>query len=235
GHGAGAAIRGALQSAGRVGNHRLGHGARGARQRHAGCGRHRRDDRRGAESKGRRRGAPRRPGRRAARPRPCAKRSGMSGAARGGRLLENLLIFGRVLRRAGIDVHPGRLLDVIEALGYVDLGSRDEVYHTCRALLVHRHDQIAIFDRAFAVFWRDHHDLELRREPSPSEAARSATTVERFIEIDEAVTPSGDEADDEAAGPERAPKTWSDVDMLATKDFAAFTVEEVAKARMALS
>ena len=159
----------------------------------------------------------------------------MSGAARGGRLLENLLIFGRVLRRAGIDVHPGRLLDVIEALGYVDLGSRDEVYHTCRALLVHRHDQIAIFDRAFAVFWRDHHDLELRREPSPSEAARSATTVERFIEIDEAVTPSGDEADDEAAGPGRAPKTWSDVDMLATKDFAAFTVEEVAKARMALS
>src|SRR5437588_10613490 len=94
------------------------------------------------------------------------------------RLLENLLIFGRVLRRAGIDVHPGRLLDVIEALGYVDLGSRDEVYHTCRALLVHRHDQIAIFDRAFAVFWRDHHDLELRREPSPSEATRSATTVE---------------------------------------------------------
>ena len=58
---------------------------------------------------------------------------------------------------------------------------------------------------------------------------------ERFIEIDEAVTPSGDEADDEAAGPGRAPKTWSDVDMLATKDFAAFTVEEVAKARMALS
>ena len=43
------------------------------------------------------------------------------------RLLENLLIFGRVLRRAGIDVHPGRLLDVIEALEQVNLGARDEV------------------------------------------------------------------------------------------------------------
>ena len=157
----------------------------------------------------------------------------MSGAAP--HLLENLLIFGRVLRRAGIDVHPGRLLDVIEALGHVDLGSRDEVYHTCRALLVHRHDQIAIFDRAFAAFWREHRDLEVRRGQSPSEPVHSATTIERFIEIDEAVTPSGEEAEDEAAGPERAPKTWSDVDMLATKDFAAFTVEEVAKARMALS
>src|SRR5437867_2386769 len=87
-------------------------------------------------------------------PEPPAKRGRMSGAAP--HLLENLLIFGRVLRRAGIDVHPGRLLDVIEALGHVDLGSRDEVYHTCRALLVHRHDQIAIFDRAFAAFWREH-------------------------------------------------------------------------------
>jgi uncharacterized protein with von Willebrand factor type A (vWA) domain len=73
------------------------------------------------------------------------------------RLLDNLLVFGRVLRRAGIDVHPGRLLDVVEALGHVDLGSRDEVYHTCRALLVHRQEQIALFDRAFAAFWREHH------------------------------------------------------------------------------
>ena len=46
------------------------------------------------------------------------------------RLLDNLLVFGRVLRRAGIDVHPGRLLDVVEALGHVNLGARDEVYHT---------------------------------------------------------------------------------------------------------
>jgi len=57
-------------------------------------------------------------------------------------LLDNLLVFGRVLRHAGIDVHHGRLLDVVEALGHVDLGARDEVYHTCRALLVHRQDEI---------------------------------------------------------------------------------------------
>jgi uncharacterized protein with von Willebrand factor type A (vWA) domain len=67
------------------------------------------------------------------------------------RLLDNLLVFGRVLRRAGIDVHRGRLLDLIEALGHVNLGARDEVYHTCRALLVHRQEQIATFDRAFAA------------------------------------------------------------------------------------
>src|SRR6185436_10132537 len=65
----------------------------------------------------------------------------------------NLLVFGRLLRRLGIDVHVGRLLDVTEALQHVDLSSRDEVYYTCRALLVYRHDQLAIFDRAFEAFW----------------------------------------------------------------------------------
>ncbi len=80
-------------------------------------------------------------------------------------LLDNLLIFGRVLRDAGIDVHRGRLLDVVDALGHVDLGARDEVYHTCRALLVHRQEQIAIFDRAFDAFWREHHD----GDPGPAQ------------------------------------------------------------------
>ena len=43
------------------------------------------------------------------------------------RLLDNLLIFGGVLRRAGIDVHAGRLAELAEALAYVDLGAQDEV------------------------------------------------------------------------------------------------------------
>ena len=101
------------------------------------------------------------------------------------RLLDNLLIFGRVLRRAGIDVHPGRLLDVIEALGHVNLGARDEVYHTCRALLVHRQEQIAIFDRAFAAFWREHHEAEARSDPRPDESRASAIEIEEVLAPDE--------------------------------------------------
>ena len=31
-------------------------------------------------------------------------------------LLENLLTFGRLLKRAGIDTHAGRTTDVVEAL-----------------------------------------------------------------------------------------------------------------------
>ena len=73
-------------------------------------------------------------------------------------LLGNLLVFGRLLRALGLEVHLGRLLDVAEALQHVNIGAREDVYHTCRALLVHRHEDLAIFDRAFDAFWRVHGD-----------------------------------------------------------------------------
>ena len=79
-------------------------------------------------------------------------------------LLDNLLAFGRLLRRLGLDVHPGRMLDVTEALQHVDIRVQAEVYHTCRALLVHRHDDLSIFDRAFDAFWRQAH-CPLSRDP----------------------------------------------------------------------
>ena len=89
-----------------------------------------------------------------------------------------MLTFGRVLRRAGLDVHLGRLLDLVEALGHVNLGARDEVYHACRALLVHRHEQIAVFDRAFAAFWRQQQKRsdQLCEPPQPSRALAERET-----------------------------------------------------------
>ena len=93
------------------------------------------------------------------------------------RLLDNLLFFGRLLRRSGIDVHPGRMIDVVEALGHVNLAMRDEVYHTCRALLVHRREQLAVFDVVFDTFWRQ----RLARRPAGgSLAAPPASKVDKL-------------------------------------------------------
>ena len=149
-------------------------------------------------------------------------------------LLDNLLIFGRVLRDAGVDVHRGRLLDVVDALGHVDLGARDEVYHTCRALLVHRQEQIATFDRAFDAFWREHH------EGNPANARRHDAPPAQAVEIAEVAAlhgpdapPGLDDAEDEPAA--KGGLIWSDGGGLADKDFAAFTSEEIAEATTALS
>ena len=71
-----------------------------------------------------------------------------------GQLLRNLLLFGRLLRGLGLDVNPGRLLDVFHALPHVEIGHRSDFYHTLRSLLVHRREDQPLFDQAFALFWR---------------------------------------------------------------------------------
>jgi uncharacterized protein len=161
------------------------------------------------------------------------------------RLAGNLLIFGRVLRRAGFHLHSGRLAELIEALGYVNLTARDDVYHTCRALLVQRQDQIVIFDVAFTAFWRQHRD----GPPARRGREQSVEPLASVVQAEELLVPEaldgapgsdstpGDRADEEegAGFPKKHLKTWSDRSALARKDFAALTTDELAEARAALS
>ena len=72
-------------------------------------------------------------------------------------LLHNLVHFTRLLHRLGLDVQAGRTRDVAAALAHVDVGRRSDFYHTLRSLLVHRVDDLALFDEAFRVFWRRPH------------------------------------------------------------------------------
>jgi uncharacterized protein len=151
-------------------------------------------------------------------------------------LLDNLLIFGRILRRAGIDVHAGRLIDVVEALRYVRLADRGEVYHACRALLVHREDQIAIFDLAFAAFWREgrHGRRALDEPPDRSDASRDAH--QSLLEAGEVLAAAdADDVESDASPQTASLKTWSDHAAFVTKDFAAFSADELVEARNALS
>jgi len=69
-------------------------------------------------------------------------------------LLQNLLHFGRLLHDLGVDVHAGRMLDVVAALEHIDLGRRSDFYYTLQSLLVHRQRDLATFDEAFRAFWR---------------------------------------------------------------------------------
>ncbi len=72
----------------------------------------------------------------------------------GGHLLHNLLLFGRVLRGLGLDVNPGRMMDLVKALGTVQVGRREDFFFAARSLLVHREEDLALFDQAFSQFWR---------------------------------------------------------------------------------
>jgi uncharacterized protein with von Willebrand factor type A (vWA) domain len=150
-----------------------------------------------------------------------------------GSFVENLVVFGRLLRRIGFEVPVGRILDLTEALTHVDLNSRDEVFHTCRALLVQRHDQLAAFENAFDAFWRDHSNPFAMQGTSVRDArttAAKASAAAGLLPADESAPEES--ADDQS--PEAVLQTWSEVGGLAHKDFAEFSPEEMARARVAL-
>jgi uncharacterized protein with von Willebrand factor type A (vWA) domain len=118
---------------------------------------------------------------------------------------------------------------ITDALQHVDLRSRDEVYHTCRALLVHRHDQLTLFDRAFDMFWRVH----AGQSTAVSGAARSGDS-NRGPSQAEWPAPGEVDPPDEGAPSPALIQTWSDAGVIADKDFGEFTADEVTRARLAL-
>ena len=148
-----------------------------------------------------------------------------------GHLLHNLLLFGRVLRELGLDVHAGRMLDVIRALEYVDVGRKRDFYVTLLSLLVHRQRDLPLFDEAFRVFWRRPVDrlttMDLRslgeqrryRQPQvgpPLGGDSSAETDSRGVQDMDEV---------------ELTQTYSPQEVLREKDFAKFSPREVSQAK----
>jgi uncharacterized protein len=155
-----------------------------------------------------------------------------------GSLVPNLLVFGRLLRSLGLDVTVGQIVDVIQAFGRMDIGHREDVYHTMRALLVRRREHLGLFDRAFDAFWSDHGERWGRRDLHAIGEPRGSVKVQ--IDV---VTPEGPDAPpdaDEAATehvtlPEAPIRTASSIETLRNQDFAEFTPDELALARTALA
>ena len=71
-----------------------------------------------------------------------------------GRLLHNLLLFGRILRGLGLDVNPGRMMDLVSALDHIEIGNKADFFYAARTLLVHEREDLELFDEAFDLFWR---------------------------------------------------------------------------------
>jgi uncharacterized protein with von Willebrand factor type A (vWA) domain len=148
--------------------------------------------------------------------------------------LHNLVVFERLLRRAGLDVHTGRLIDLTRALAEIDIANREEVYHACRTLMLHRREDLATFDRVFAAFWQatagEASSAESPlRQPSKTAIEEPGLRLEQEDDR-ESSTADADNPDDSDDDESRA---WSDAARLTHKDFAEFTEEEIQLARVA--
>ena len=67
--------------------------------------------------------------------------------------VRHVVTFGRVLREAGLEVGPGRVVDALRALDAVQIDRQEDVYFALRQTLVSRQDELDLFDRAFTAWF----------------------------------------------------------------------------------
>ena len=153
-----------------------------------------------------------------------------------GAILPNLLMFGEVLRRLGLDVGSGNMLDLVRATEFVPIGgNRNDFRLAARALLVHRRSDYELFDEAFQVFWRrPAHGRSMRDLRSMGEERRYRMPRVTPHREDTSDGPPGDDGAEDAG--DRQPvvdlqRSFSAREVLRQRDFADYTPAEVSAAR----
>ena len=158
-----------------------------------------------------------------------------------GRLADNIVYFCRALRHAGVKLGPSKVTDAIGAVLNCGIGNRDDFYWTLHCVLISRHEDAAVFDETFRLFWR------------------SRELVEKMIQMFSPVAPGNAERQKARAGESRvaealfqdrqretqvnsvpeievdATLTFSDREVLRQKDFAQMSAAELARAKRAIA
>jgi hypothetical protein len=160
----------------------------------------------------------------------------------GGRLVENLMLFARTLRAAGLPVGPGRVLQGVEAMQAVGIARRDDLYWALHAVFVNRREEHVLFDQAFQVFWRNPRLLDRLRQlvlpETPGGAEENQDRREIAKRLAEALS-SANERDSEREDREDveidAAETWSRDAVLRTMDFESMGRAEIEDAKRAIA
>lgn len=136
------------------------------------------------------------------------------------------VLFTRALRQAGLEAALGSVIMFLEAIEAVGPTDRRAVYWAGRSTLVHRPEDIELYDQVFDAFW-------VGSRPMP---ARVVVTEQVTIAYDDPDDAQGGEAPE--AEPSSQPTLrvrYSDVEVLKDKDFALCTVAELDEARRLMS
>ncbi|MGH1425075.1 MAG: vWA domain-containing protein [Pseudooceanicola sp.] len=153
-------------------------------------------------------------------------------------LAANITHFARALRRAGLKIGSGRVLDAVRAVQAAGFTQREDFFWTLHACFVTRPEERAVFAQVFRLFWRDPRDLErvmaatlpILRDitdpgrPPPAESRAAEALLD-------GMWPEPDTADAQADVTIDASNTASAQERLRSLDFEQMTNAEMADAR----
>lgn len=161
------------------------------------------------------------------------------------RLAGNITHFARALRRAGLPIGPGRVIDAIRAVQAVGFTDRADFYWTLQACFVSRPEHRTVFGQVFRLYWRDPRYLEhmmammlpairgVQDERHAKAAEKRAAEALLDGQGPEPPAPQ-DSAGEEITLDIDASLTMSAQERLRTLDFEQMSTEEVAAAKRML-
>lgn len=164
-----------------------------------------------------------------------------------GKLAHNITHFARALRKAGLPVGPGRVIDAIRAVEAVGFTEKNDFYWTLEACFCSRPEHRVVFGQVFRLYWRDPRYLEhmmsmmLPSVRGVQEERKAKAGEKRAAEalLDDQNIPMPKEEDEEpneeALIDVDASKTISTEEKLRSLDFEQMSTEEMAEAKRILA
>jgi uncharacterized protein with von Willebrand factor type A (vWA) domain len=154
-----------------------------------------------------------------------------------GQLFHRLIAFARLLRRAGIPIGPGAVIDALHAVQTAGIGTRTDFFWTLHSVLIKRHEHFAAFYEAFHRFWRREQIERVLAEMLPVTRVEGAKSRVAQRRVEEALglqkrmpkPPKQQETVFDMRG------TISDDEILRRKDFAQMSAAEIEQARRMIS
>ncbi len=163
-----------------------------------------------------------------------------------GKLAQNITHFARALRKAGLPVGTGRVVDAVRAVEAAGFTDKRDFYYTLQACFVSRPEQRQVFAQVFRLYWRDPQFMERMMEMllplmrGLNEPHKSSDAERRAAEalLDGADQPPPPPREDEAEREEieiDATLTFSTDERLKQLDFEQMSTSELAEAKRAIA
>ncbi|MFP7571447.1 vWA domain-containing protein [Marivita sp. S2033] len=162
------------------------------------------------------------------------------------RLAHNIIHFARALRRAGLPIGPGRVIDAVRAVQAAGFTERMDFYWTLHACFVTRPEHRVIYAQVFRLYWRDPRYLEHMmsfmlpaiRGVQEEKLAQSGEKRAAQALLDDHLpeVPENEQASEDTTQIEiDATMTMSAEEKLRTLDFEQMSTDEVAQAKRMLA
>ncbi len=158
------------------------------------------------------------------------------------KLVGNIVHFARALRKAGLPIGTGRVIDAIRAVESAGFTEKADFFWTLQACFVSRPEHRTVFAQVFRLYWRDPRYLEhmmaamlpaIRgvQEERLAEAAEKRAAEALLDGVDRPAPPQDDSDNDETAVEIDASMTMSAEERLRKLDFEQMSTAEMAAAK----